>query len=119
VRLSPRQVGVLAAALHSSLPDMEEQTVRQLLDPGLLRADGTVPDALVGVAAAAAGAQVQMAVTRLAFRGCARAGITWGEDGIVVMRESAAATVGDVVVQPPDRLARTILSFPPFPGRLT
>jgi len=108
LRLSPRQVGVLAAVVHSSSPDTEEPAVRELLDAGLLRADGAVPAALVGVAVAAAGARVQMAVTRLACGGRARVGITWGEDGIVVMRQLEAATVGDVVVQPPVRLGRTI-----------
>lgn len=108
LRVSPRQLSVLAGLLSRMQPDAEDAAARELVAAGLLSNGGTLSSALRAVAAAAADARAQVAVTRLTQRGDVRVGITWGESGVVVMRMAGANQVSDVVVQPPTRLARTV-----------
>lgn len=107
LRLSARQLGDLAELLDGSRQD-PDAAARELVETGLLGADGALTDVLRAAAAAAASARAQVAVTRLARHRKVRLGITWGEAGIVVMRAVPADEVGDVVVQSPTRLARTV-----------
>lgn len=108
LRLSARQLGVLAAQVHAAKADTHEHDVQELVKAGLLKVDGAVPINLRAVATAAAGVRAQVAVTRRARRGDVRVGITWGEAGVIVMRAAGADRVTDIAVQPPTRLARTV-----------
>lgn len=108
LRLSPRQLGVLGGRSPASQADAETSSAQQLRAAGLLDGVGESPPMLRAVAAAAAGTQAQIAVTRVAHATAVRVGISWGESGMLVMRAAGADEVTDIVLQPPAHLARTV-----------
>lgn len=108
LRLSPRQLGALADLVRDGQADVGDPAARELIVAGLLTDGGVLPAGLRAVAAAAADARGQVAVTRLMRRGAVRVGVTWGESGVLVMRAAGADELGDVILQPSTCLARSL-----------